>query len=239
MEPLNVSAVAQKALDAIREKISGLQTLNIIVCGKTGVGKSTLINAVFRDKPATTGIGQPVTKHMRQIGKKGVPLCIYDTPGFELGQDVQNQVKREILDTIRKGYRSKDLNQTIHCIWYCINTASNRVEPKEIQWLRELAKENRESKVPIIVVLTQSISKANASEMQAELKKANLNVASIVPVLAVDYPIDEDRPPILSYGLDELIQIMANVLPDDLIDTLQNLQIVSLEEKNAAHMRRS
>ena len=64
---IDIDKVAQEAIDAISEKIKNLNTLNIIVAGKTGVGKSTLINAVFRDKLAETGMGKPVTDHMRKI----------------------------------------------------------------------------------------------------------------------------------------------------------------------------
>ena len=89
---VDIDKVAQEAIDAISEKIKNLNTLNIIVAGKTGVGKSTLINAVFRDKLAETGMGKPVTDHMRKISKKGIPLAIYDTKGFELGKEVQDDI---------------------------------------------------------------------------------------------------------------------------------------------------
>ena len=91
---INTDEIVQEVLDAIAEKVRNLKTLNIIVAGKTGVGKSTLINAVFRDNLAETGMGKPVTDHMRKITKKGVPLAIYDTRGFELGKEVQEQVKK-------------------------------------------------------------------------------------------------------------------------------------------------
>ena len=128
---INTNKIAQEAVDAISEKIKNLNTLNIIVAGKTGVGKSTLINSVFRDKLADTGMGKPVTEHMRKISKKGIPLAIYDTRGFELGKEVQKQVKKEVVETISKGLATKDINKSIHCIWYCINTVSNRIEPEE------------------------------------------------------------------------------------------------------------
>ena len=35
---------------------------NLAVFGKTGVGKSTLVNAIFGEEVARTGIGEPVTK---------------------------------------------------------------------------------------------------------------------------------------------------------------------------------
>ena len=227
---IDADKIAQDAVNIIAEKIKNLKTLNIIVAGKTGVGKSTLINAVFREKLAETGMGKPVTDHMRKLTKKGVPLAIYDTRGFELGKEVQQEVKKEVIDTISKGLATQDINKAIHCIWYCINTASNRVEPEEIEWLKELSKENQITQVPIIIVLTQSFSKKNAEALRKTLLEENLDVIQIIPVLAEDYPIDDEYIA-KAYGLDVLIHVMGQALPDELVDTLQNLQIASLTEK--------
>lgn len=227
---INTDKIAQEAIDAISEKIKNLNTLNIIVAGKTGVGKSTLINSVFRDKLADTGMGKPVTEHMRKISKKGIPLAIYDTRGFELGKEVQKQVKKEVVETISKGLATKDINKSIHCIWYCINTASNRIEPEEFEWLRELSKENQITQIPIIVVLTQSFSKKNADTLRKMILDENIDVIQVVPVLAEDYEIDDEYTA-KAYGLDMLIHVMGEALPDELMDTLQNVQIASLAEK--------
>ena len=227
---LDTDKIAQDAINAIADKIKNLKTLNIIVAGKTGVGKSTLINVVFREKLAETGMGKPVTDHMRKITKKGIPLAIYDTRGFELGREVQTEVKQEVIDTISKGLATQDINKAIHCIWYCVNTASNRVEPEEIEWLKELSKDNQITQVPIIVVLTQSFSKGKANEMRKMLLDENLDVIQVIPVLAEDYEI-EGLGIAKSYGLDVLIKVMGEALPDELMDTLQNVQIACLEEK--------
>ena len=227
---MDTDKIAQEAINAIADKIKNLKTLNIIVAGKTGVGKSTLINSVFREKLAETGMGKPVTDHMRKISKKGVPLSIYDTRGFELGKEVQAEVKKEVVDTISKGLATQDINKAIHCIWYCINTASNRIEPEEIEWLKELSKDNQITQVPIIVVLTQSFSKKNAAAMRQMLLDENLDVIQVIPVLAEDYEI-EDLGIAKAYGLDVLIKVMGEALPDELMDTLQNVQIVALDEK--------
>ena len=227
---IDTDRIAQEAINAIADKIKNLKTLNIMVAGKTGVGKSTLINSVFREKLAETGMGKPVTDHMRKITKKGIPLAIYDTRGFELGKEVQTEVKKEVIDTISKGLATQDINKAIHCIWYCINTASNRVESEEIEWLKELSKDNQITQVPIIIVLTQSFSKKKADEMRKMLIDENLDVIQVIPVLAEDYEIDEDYVA-KSYGLDVLIKVMGEALPEELMDTLQNVQIASLEEK--------
>ncbi len=227
---IDTDKIAQEAIKAIADKIKNLNTLNIIVAGKTGVGKSTLINAVFKEKLAETGMGKPVTNHMRKITKKDVPLAIYDTRGFELGKEVQNEVKKEVVDTISKGLATQDINKAIHCIWYCINTASNRIEPEEIEWLKELSKENQITQVPIIVVLTQSFSKKKAQELRQALINENIDVVQVIPVLAEDYEI-EGLGIAKAYGLDILIKVMGEALPEELIETLQHVQIACLEEK--------
>ena len=232
----DLGKVAQDTIDAINEKIQNLSTLNIIVAGKTGVGKSTLINAVFKDELAETGMGRPVTNHMRKITKKDIPLAIYDTRGFELGKDVQEDVKKEVFDTINKGLATKDINKAIHCIWYCINTASNRIEPEEIEWLKELSKENQITQVPIIVVLTQSISRKNAEKMRQMILDENLDIIQVIPVLAKDFEI-EDVGIVKSFGLEKLIEVMGEALPDELLDTLQHVQIASLSEKSVEPLR--
>ena len=227
---INTDQVVQDCFNAIREKVQNLTTLNIIVAGKTGVGKRTLINSVFRENLAETGMGRPVTTHMRRITKKDFPLVVYDTRGFELGKSVQEDVKEEVMKTIRDGLACNDISKAIHCIWYCINAASNRIEPEEIEWLRELGAENEMTQVPIIVVLTQCFSKKKAQEMRKAVEDENLNVVQIVPVLAQDYEIDEEYVA-KAFGLDVLIRVMSEALPDELLDTLQNLQKVSLDEK--------
>lgn len=227
---VRIEQIAQQAIDAISERIKNLNHLNIIIAGKTGVGKSTLINAVFRDNLAETGMGRPVTTHMIKISKNDMPLSIYDTRGFELGKEVQSEVKQEIINTIKNSFSHHDINEAIHCIWYCINTACNRVEPNEIEWLRELSEESSVTQIPIIVVLTQSFNKKNAETIKKLIDEENLNVMQIVPVLAEKYEIDGlgTIPP---FGLDTLIQVMENVLPKELSDTLQNVQIASLKSK--------
>lgn len=228
---IDTDKMAQQCIDAINDKIKNLKKLNIIVVGKSGVGKSTLINSLFRGNFTETGLGRPVTSEIRKQEKKDYPLAIYDTPGFELSNEQQNNVKEEILDIINKGFASKDINDAIHCIWYCINVGANRTfDESEIAWLKEFTAENKITQVPIIVVLTQAIPKKKAAQMKNLVEKENLDIVKVVPVLAQDMDFDEEYIA-REYGLDQLIDVMAEVLPDGLQNTLQNVQKVSLESK--------
>ena len=47
---------------------------NILVIGQTGVGKSTLINAIFRKPLADARIGRPVTKVVERFEDPDVPV---------------------------------------------------------------------------------------------------------------------------------------------------------------------
>ena len=231
---IDTDKMAQQCMDAINDKIKNLKTLNIMIVGKSGVGKSTLINSLFRGNFAETGLGRPVTSEIRKKVKKDYPLAIYDTLGFELSSGQQNKVKDEILDIIRNGFASKNINDAIHCIWYCVNVGGNRTfDESEINWLKEFTSENKVTQVPIIVVLTQAIPKKKASEMKNHVEKENLDIIKVVPILAQDMDFDEEYIA-RAYGLDHLIDIMAEVLPNELQNTLQNVQKASLESKKKA-----
>lgn len=228
----DAAQAAQKIMDEIKENYSSLTTLNVVVIGKTGVGKSTLINSVFGENVAEVGLGRPVTQSIRKLEKEGTPLAIYDTPGLELqGDHSAENLLEQVTNLVNEGIQSEDVNQAIHCIWYCINTASSRVEPTEMNFLRKLGENTKRCNVPVILVLTQAFSKKKTEEMVIALRKENLPVRQVVPVLAQDYEISEDYPKIKAFGIDKLVELMSELLPDTVRDTFIALQIASIDLK--------
>ena len=231
MENFDVHEVAEKIMAAIQKEYKELKTLNVMILGKTGVGKSTLINNMFNEKMAETGIGKPVTHTIRKITKPDFPLAIYDTPGLELGgKNAIDSLLDEVSSEIDKGIRSGDVSKAIHCIWYCISTPSHRFEQAEIEFLKRFLGKTSEYDVPVIVVLTQSYSKTDAKSLMREIEKENLPIVSIVPVLAEDYDIDEDYTA-KAYGLDRLSEIINYVIPEAVQKTFVAVQKVNLELK--------
>ena len=59
----NIEAYKEKALNtSIKQFLTETKHINIVLLGKTGVGKSTLINAILGKKEAIEGGFTPVTK---------------------------------------------------------------------------------------------------------------------------------------------------------------------------------
>ncbi len=235
MNNLNPQEIAEKIMEEIKKEIKGLDTLNVMVLGKTGVGKSTLINNMFNEELAETGIGKPITTNIRKITKPDFPLAIYDTPGLELSGEFEvSNLLNDVVSEIESGSKYGKINDAIHCILYCVSTPSHRIEQTEINFLQELSLRTKNFSVPVILVLTKSYSKKDAIALIKEIEKENLPIVNIVPILAENFDIDEEFS-VLSYGLDRLSQIMNNVIPEAVQKAFIAVQKVNLElKKNKA-----
>jgi len=187
---------------------------NIITIGKTGVGKSTLINNVFRGNFADTGIGYPVTKGIHRLTKEGTPLTIIDTQGLEVKDYLS--IKSDIENYVKRANSSEDANDYIHLAWLCISYSSARVEEAE----KELAEFFRDNKIPLIVVITKTTNfKTSDNEFLSFVKKEFAGLCTnIVMTRGVEEIISDgdDEEPIIRKikGVDELINKSEQLLPE-------------------------
>lgn len=233
MEDFNVFT---EAFNKIDKELNNMDKVNILIVGKTGAGKSTLINNVFRAEMAETGTGRPVTQHLKKISKEGIPVNLYDTKGLELSETVQEEIKKEILDEIDKCndlcIKNDNKSELIHACWYCIDGSVRRCEETDIEWINDIAE-----KVPVIVVVTKGFPKKDAREFRKKIENINLNCRAIVPVLAEKYEDrdeeDEDDEVVIipSYGLDKLVDVTLEVLPEGVRKAFNNAQKVNLDSK--------
>lgn len=213
--------IAQEVLDATNKELKELPPVNILIIGKSGVGKSTLINSLFREKIADTGIGKPVTKHLQKIHRADVPITLYDTRGLELSPVVQKQVKDEIYKLIQENKNTKD---EIHAAYYCIQATSSRIEESEIELIKNIS-----NNIPVILVLTQAIGE-QAKEFHHIIEEMNLPVVGVHSVLAQPYVISDDYT-LQAFGLKELVNRTFNLIPEDVRKAFINAQQVDIERK--------
>jgi GTP-binding protein EngB required for normal cell division len=150
-------------------QVQQLGLANILISGQTGVGKSTLINSVFRTRLAAEGVGKPVTKHVQRYRVDGIPVTIYDTPGIELGQS-KREVIREYKKTIKDSL-SRPLDDHVHIGWYCMSAETPRVQDYDIDVITALAEE-----VPVLLVLTQCVDDERAHALEAAIAAENLPI---------------------------------------------------------------
>lgn len=132
------------------DKIISKENLNILIMGQSGVGKSTLVNAIFGDDIAKTGEGEPVTQGIERFEIKEKGLVLWDTKGIEAKayRETIESIKSEIDKTIN----SLDKKQAPHVAWLCIKEASARIEDRE----KDLIKITKEFGIPTIVIFTDT-----------------------------------------------------------------------------------
>jgi uncharacterized protein (DUF697 family)/GTP-binding protein EngB required for normal cell division len=190
-------------LDAAIEKAKrDLGKINVLVAGLSGVGKSTLINAVFGQTVAITGIGFGQTQSIKSHEVADSPLRIYDTKGFEIAnaEATVGAVKHCIQD-LRK---SPEVNDQIHLTWTCILEQSHRIEPVHRDLLSMLGAFH----IPSVVVITQSLGQ---EEMERAVRKLAVPNDAVVPVLAAPIVIAGHTIP--AQGLEELVRASMQLVP--------------------------
>ncbi|KAJ1130359.1 hypothetical protein NDU88_008712 [Pleurodeles waltl] len=137
--------------------------LNIMMVGQSGLGKSTLINTLFKSKVSRKSV-QPTAEERipktieiktvtHDIEEKGVrmKLTVIDTPGF--GDHINNEncwqpIMKFINDQYEK-YLQEEINinrkkripdSRVHCCIYFIPATGHSLRPLDIEFMRRLSK---------------------------------------------------------------------------------------------------
>lgn len=133
-------------VDATSEARSRYGRFNLAIVGASGVGKSSLVNAVFGRDWAKVGRGLPVTRGVQFYNDDS--LGIWDVEGFEIGSPVPpDQQLRNHLEAIA----AHSGDHQISVVWYCVKANDDRLTPADIAMIRELDARG----LPVILVLTK------------------------------------------------------------------------------------
>ena len=169
--------------------------------GKTGVGKSELINSLAGSKIAKTGGFRPMrhTGTWHEIGS----LKIYDNKGIEISKDNSiNAILKNIQNLIEASKMSGNPDKFVHCIWYCVT--GTRFEEDEEEAVRKLIEIYPDKSLPLIIVYLRAVSTEWAKNMKKGIEEAFRREIEFVAVLSKDV-VNDDGTIFKKFGLDSLI----------------------------------
>lgn len=224
--PAEVEGLFERQL---ADAFAALGTFNLAIFGPTGVGKSTLVNAIFGRDVAATGIGQPVTRGLNYHRMDDGFLGLYDSEGFETG--TAGTVVLEGLRRIVEEHRAKPVDERIHAVWYLVRWSDRRFEPAQQAFVRALA----ELGLPVILVFTQVPTRDGMPHPEAVSfaeHVRDLGLPARGPVLTNALADPFTGAPVT--GLTALLDETFVVVPEAAARALTAAQVVDLERKKAA-----
>lgn len=110
---------------------------NILVCGKTGVGKTSLIQAVTHRgvvPDSAIGDGKPITVGFQVYETEAANFI--DSEGMNPGRQTVDEYADFILDELLQRLDASDQDKLIHNIWYCIDGSGARIQDTDAKLIK-------------------------------------------------------------------------------------------------------
>ncbi|MBX6381520.1 MAG: 50S ribosome-binding GTPase [Microbispora sp.] len=231
---LTGESIADRVNEEFENALADLGKFNLAIFGKTGAGKSTLVNAIFGEELAKTGVGSAVTKQLTLYSRPDGILRVYDSRGFEMGES-----REQVLDDVAKQVaktRMGDVGDYIHAVWYAIRAADRRLEKGQEELIRHLAGLG----LPVLLVLTQTpLVNGRPDEKTLEfarsIQERRLPLSPAGQVFFTNALADEILPTV--HGLDELLSATFAVVPEAARSALAAAQQIDLGRKREKALR--
>jgi len=214
--------------DARRTEIG---RFGVALFGLTGVGKSSLVNAVFGFDIAATGIGDPVTKGVNKYPSPDGVLVVWDFEGFELGNRKPRERLRSQINDNRAAHAPTERGaELMDVAWYAVSAHSRRLEEGQKELLREL----HDLGMPVVLVLTQvqvrdgQVS-PSALEFAQALTDMKLPIVGGRPVLTA--AVADEFAGTTVHGLQDLLHVTNGAVPEGRRTALAASQRIDLSLK--------
>ena len=150
---------------------------NVLIMGKTGTGKSSLLNYICDTDLAETGAGKPVTGegiYEYNVRINGQDVRIFDSWGIEAGK--VDRWKHLIDESLHEHGVQKSMEDWFHSVIYCIQAGGGRVEDIDAEIIKKFLGEG--------YLLTVVLTKADQvdEEDESRMKQVILNeIKSTLP----------------------------------------------------------
>ncbi|KAF4878685.1 hypotheticall protein [Colletotrichum siamense] len=120
-----LSEKVEATFDPWRQDFLMSTSCRILICGNTGVGKSTLLNRVFGIAMTQENSNQRGEHDIEEAFESDLHpgIIIHDSEGFQAGNSKEVSAFKKFLKA-RSG--SPDIRQNLHAIWLCIDTDTDR-----------------------------------------------------------------------------------------------------------------
>ncbi len=102
---------------------------NVLLMGGNGMGKSSLINALFGEEIAKAGVGKPITQHLEKYIDEQKGLILWDTKGIEAKDyhDTMQGIKQRMEDS----FKTLDEKEAIDVAYLCVKETYSRIQKRE------------------------------------------------------------------------------------------------------------